>query len=83
MFDKFRRKDATHQNAQRNGKRLGYLGVTANLKDGKLSFNTKIRGGFESHESDEVVAEILKLKDLLEMENKDNSESDFSTRSEE
>ena len=33
MFDKFRRRDATHQNAQRNGKRLEHLGVTANFID--------------------------------------------------
>ena len=80
MFDKFRKKKATHQNAQRNGDRLGYLGVTANLKDGKISFNTKVRGSFESFESNEIIVEILKLKELLEKENKNNSDSDFSTR---
>lgn len=81
MFDKFRRKGSAHQNVRRNGKRLGYIGVTANINDGKLSFNTKIRGNFESHKNGETIAEIL-TKGLLERENKNNSGSDFSTRSE-
>ena len=78
MFERFRRQsDAEHLRVKRNGKRLGYLCITTNLKDGKLSFNVRTRGSFEQFENDKVVAEILRMREWLKDEMKDNPDIYF------
>ena len=78
MFDRLRgRSGAKHLRTKRNGERLGYLGITVNLKDGRLSFNVRTRGSFEPFENDEVVAEILRVREWFKDEMKDNPDIYF------
>ncbi len=78
MFERFRKKEEDSRLPdEREWQRIGYLMVTVHRKDDRLHFSVKARGDFEQFEEDRVVAEILRMKEWLREETRNNPDVSF------
>lgn len=80
MFERFRRRGDARHPEEGEWQRIGYLMVTVHHKDGRLHFSVKARGDFEQFEKDAVLSEVLRMKEWLRKETKNNPDVSFAER---